>query len=64
MFEIIFKIWWMVAILPFLIFIEGSNKFADFLKKKNIYMHWDLWHSFLIVLIVLIIILLVNGYRF
>lgn len=63
MFEIILKIWWMVAILPFLIFIEGSKKFADFLKKKNIYSYWDLWHSFLIVLIILVIILLMNGYR-
>ncbi|OGI71115.1 hypothetical protein A3C60_01660 [Candidatus Nomurabacteria bacterium RIFCSPHIGHO2_02_FULL_37_45] len=56
MFEIIFKIWYMIAILPFLIFIEGNNRFADFLKKKNIYLHWDIWHSLIVFLILLLII--------
>lgn len=63
MFDIIFKVWWMIGILPFLIFLEGSKKFSNFLKKKNIYSHWDLWHSFLVILIILFIILLANGYR-
>jgi len=63
MFELFFKIWWMIAILPVLIFFEATKKFSNFLKKKNIYSHWDSWHSLVIVLIILIIVLLLNGYR-
>jgi len=63
MFEFLFKIWFLVAILPFLIFLEGSKKFSDFLKKRNIYSHWNVWHSLLLLLIILLIILLLNGYR-
>jgi hypothetical protein len=62
MFALIFKIWWMIAILPFIIFIEGSKKFAKFLKERNIYMHWDILHSFVVVLIVILIILWANGF--
>jgi len=63
MFEIIFKIWYMIAILPFLIFIEGNKRFSGFLKKKNIYLHWDIFHSFLFVLVILFIIFWFNGYH-
>lgn len=63
MFDIIFKIWWMIGILPFLIFLEGNKMFSNFLKKKNIYSHWDIWHSFLVILIIIFIILLMKGYR-
>lgn len=63
MFALITKIWYFVAILPFLIFIEGSKMFADFLKKRNIYSHWDVFHSALVVLIIVAVILWVNGYR-
>lgn len=62
--QILFKIWYMIAILPFLVFLEGSERLADFLKKKNIYVHWDVWHSTVIVLFILLIILLLNGYSF
>jgi hypothetical protein len=61
---IIFKIWYTIAVLPFLIFLEGNTKFANFLKRKNIYDHWDIWHSLVIVLIVLLIFLLLNGAHF
>ena len=57
---ILFKIWYMIAILPFIIFLEGSEMFADFLKKKNIYRGWDVWHSTVIVLVVLLIIVWAN----
>ncbi|MFA5791912.1 MAG: hypothetical protein WC884_02655 [Candidatus Paceibacterota bacterium] len=63
MFEILFKIWYTIAILPFLIFIEGSKMFSNFLKKKKIYIHWDILHSSLVVLIIVLIILWINGYR-
>lgn len=51
-----FLIWWMIAVLPFVIFLEGTKMLADFLKKKNIYSGWDFWHSWLAVLIILFII--------
>lgn len=63
MFEVIFKIWWMIAVLPFLIFIEGSKMLADFLKRKNIYLHWDIWHSSLLLFIIVFIILWFKGYH-
>jgi len=61
--QIIFKIWYMVAVLPFFIFLEVNEKFAAYLKKKDIYAHWDKWHSLLVVLIVLVVGLWMNGYR-
>jgi len=63
MFEIIFKIWWMIGILPFLIVIEINKKFAKFLKDKDIYHHWDMLHTILVLLIILIIVLWLNGFR-
>lgn len=63
MFEILFKIWYMIAILPFLVFLEGNKMFSDFLKKRNIYSGWGIWHSFIVVLVTFLIILLANGYR-
>lgn len=63
MFEILFKIWYTMAILPFLIFIEGSKMFSNFLKKRKIYMHWDILHSSLFVLVFVLIIVWINGYR-
>ena len=56
-----FLIWWMIAALPFIIFLEGSKMFANFLKSRNIYSHWDFWHSLLVVLIILFIIFYFKG---
>ena len=62
MMELVFKIWYMIAILPFIIFLEGSKMFADFLKKKGIYSHWDVFHSYLVILIILAVVLWAKGY--
>jgi hypothetical protein len=61
--EIFFKIWYMIAVLPFIIFTEGSKRFSDYLKKKNIYSEWDVWHSLLVILTLLLLILWSAGYR-
>jgi hypothetical protein len=63
MFAIVFKIWFMIAVLPFLIFLESSKIFANFLKKRNIYLHWDVYHSFLVILFIIYIFLWAKGYR-
>ncbi|OGI93969.1 hypothetical protein A3A03_02970 [Candidatus Nomurabacteria bacterium RIFCSPLOWO2_01_FULL_40_18] len=63
MFEFIFKIWYLIAILPFLIFLEGNDKLSDFLKKKNIYSDWDWYYGLLAILVILLVILLIMGYR-
>ncbi len=63
MFEVFFKIWYFVVILPFIIFLEGSDLVADFLKKRNMYLYWDVWHSYLFVLILLLIFLWMDGFR-
>jgi len=62
MFEFIFKIWYMIAILPLYIFLEGSKMLSKFLKERNIYSRWDAWHSLLLVLVLLLIVLLLTGY--
>jgi len=64
MFEIIFKIWWMIAVLPYLLFLEGSERLAKFLKEKNIYQDWDVWHTFLLILVILLIVFWMEGFRF
>ena len=64
MFEIIYKIWWMIAVLPYLLFLEGDQMLAKFLKEKNIYQDWDVWHTFLLILIILLIIFWMAGFRF
>ena len=64
MIDFLFKVWYLIAILPVLIFQEGNKIFSNFLKKKNIYSHWDTWHSLIIVLTVLFIVLWLKGYRF
>jgi hypothetical protein len=61
--EFMFKIWYMIAVLPFLILIEASDMFANFLKKKNIYSGWDMFHTVVVVLLIVLVILLLNGFR-
>ncbi len=63
MFDFLFKVWWMIAVLPYIIFLEGDKRFSDFLRKKNIYSDWDIWHSFVVVLVLLLVILWMRGYR-
>ena len=63
MWEVVVKIWYIAVVLPFLIFLDESKKFSDFLKKKNIYAHWDVWHSYLFISIILLVVLWANGYR-
>ncbi|MEK9182659.1 MAG: hypothetical protein AAB809_01120 [Patescibacteria group bacterium] len=64
MIDFLFKIWYMIAVLPYLVFMEGNKRFTNFLKKRNLYSGWDVWHSLLVVLIILFVVLWVNGYRF
>jgi len=58
MFDIIFKIWFLVAVLPFLIFQEGNSMLIAFLKKRGIY--WDIWYSLLFILLTFFTILLIG----
>ena len=37
--------------------------FAGFLKKKKIYAHWDVYHSFIVVLAILAVLLWIKGYH-
>ncbi|OGI75890.1 hypothetical protein A3C67_03420 [Candidatus Nomurabacteria bacterium RIFCSPHIGHO2_02_FULL_42_19] len=59
--HILFLIWYMIAILPFLIFIEGFQMFKDFMKKRNIEVTW--LHYIVIILSILVIILWLGGDR-
>jgi len=63
MFEVIFKIWYLIAILPVLIFLDGNQMLKDFLKKRNIYPYWNIAHSFLLLVIIILIIFYLLGYR-
>jgi hypothetical protein len=57
------QIRYMIFMLPYLIFMEGSEKWAAFLKKRGTYEHWDVWHSLLLVLVILAIVLYRAGFR-
>jgi len=59
---VLFLIWYMIAILPTFIIIEGTDMLSKFLKKKNIYHYWDFWHSLLLLLIIFAIIVYSAGY--
>ncbi len=63
MFEFLFKVWYLIAILPFFILLDGSKMFAKFLKERNIYYYWDMWHSSVVFFIILLMILWANGFR-
>ena len=52
----------MIAIFPLYVFLEGNKMLSKFLKEKKIYSHWDAWHSLLLVLVLLLVILLMTGY--
>ena len=63
--QIIFKIWYMIAILPLLIAIEGYHMLKGYLTRKN---YWgdvrDNWMYVLLgFLILLFLVLLLMGYR-
>ena len=63
MFEAFFKIWFLIAILPILIFQEGLAWFKKYLAKNN--REWDwlyLVYALLIALIIILLVLLINGY--
>ena len=64
MFEIISKAWYLAAILPVLIMIEGTKLFSGYLKKKDIYYSWDMLHTIVVALIIFLIALWLNGYHF
>ncbi|OGI81981.1 hypothetical protein A3I95_02385 [Candidatus Nomurabacteria bacterium RIFCSPLOWO2_02_FULL_44_12] len=54
-------VWYMVAVLPYLIFMEGVNWAKKFLAKRGL--EWDWLYILLIVLCVLLIGLWLAGYR-
>lgn len=63
MFEIIFKIWYMIAVLPFLIFLKGYDMFKEFMSKHGYPLSWiHIVYLLLAILIILLIVLLGNGY--
>jgi len=57
---IFFVIWYMIAILPILIFQEADKLLTEFMKKRGL--NWDLWHTLFLLLVVVYIILYVTGY--
>lgn len=63
MYMILFLIWYMIAILPMFILMEGTARLSKFLKHRGIYAYWDMWHSVLVILIIITFILYIRGYR-
>ena len=63
MFEIFFKIWFLIAILPILIFQKGYEMYKDHMKKNNRPLDsMYLLYALLAVLVIILIVLLVYGY--
>jgi len=59
--EFIFKIWFLVAILPFTIASEGCKMFKKFMDKGNRWYYFP--YVLLAILVILLVILLLLGYR-
>ena len=55
------KIWFAIIIFPGLVINEGYKKLKAFLGRHGI--QWDWFKMTLVFLIMLLIILLLNGYR-
>jgi len=60
--EVVFKVIFFIIIMPIIVFQEGSKLLTDTLKKKKIYEHWDIWHSLLLFLIIILIIMWLYGF--
>lgn len=56
MFQIIYKIWYLVVILPILIVIEGYKMLKKFMAKRGYTPDWA-W-AWLVILVVLLLIAL------
>ena len=56
MFQVLYLVWYMIAILPMFIFLEANERAVKFLGKHGIY--WDVWYSLLVVLVILFLVLL------
>ena len=61
--ELLFLAWYVMAILPMFIFVEATAKLSKFLKERDIYDGWDKWHSLLVILIILAMVLYSAGVK-
>ena len=61
MFGVLTQIWFLIAILPTLIFLEGYARFKKFMSKGKRWYY--LPYVLLAILIILLIVLLILGYR-
>jgi len=62
MFEFLFKVWYMIAVLPFLILLEGHKKLKTVLANHGYNIDWT--HTTLLVLILVLIVLLFVKYGY
>ncbi len=57
----VFFVWYMIGILPFLIFMEGFNMLHKFLAKRGI--EFTMLHYILLALLILLIVVWFSPYR-
>jgi NhaP-type Na+/H+ or K+/H+ antiporter len=63
MLDVLKMIWFLVVILPILIFQEGLAWFKKYLEKNNREWNWIYFvYAILVVLVIILLILLINGY--
>jgi len=58
---LLFFIWYMVAILPFLIFMHGYEMLNKFFAKRGV--NFTMLHLILLILIIFFILFWLLGYR-
>ena len=63
MLEVLFKVWWMIAVLPFLIAIEGYKKLKKFLNKHGYSPDWAWAWLFILIVFLIVLLLLQYGYH-
>jgi NhaP-type Na+/H+ or K+/H+ antiporter len=63
MFEILFKIWFLIAILPVLMVQRGYEIYKEYMHKHNRPIDWiHFVYVLLALLIIILIVLLIYGY--
>jgi NhaP-type Na+/H+ or K+/H+ antiporter len=64
MFDVLKMIWFLIAILPILIFQQGLAWFKKYLERHDRKWDWIYYvYAILVVLVIILVVLLIYGYR-
>jgi hypothetical protein len=61
--EILFKIWYAVALLPYYIAVESYHMAKKFMNKHGYSLHWTYFVLAILIVVLIILLLLQYGYN-